>query len=194
MIRLKLISPFLFAFAIFTACTGAAGNDTAKDNSSGASAATTTSSNPSNGSGGDDASFSAKIDGRVFSSTGTDQNSNAAFRVKGSQNPVFFKLADKDDPSERLNFEVPDRTGSTTVDPSIGYNGYIKGFVTYLDEAVTINVTSISATRITGTFSGRYKAQGGSPANTPAVVQITDGKFDIPFSTSEQMKKFNHAE
>ncbi|HEY4110354.1 hypothetical protein [Puia sp.] len=175
MIQLKLLSPFVFAFAILMACTGAAGSNT-------------------NGSGGGDASFSAKIDGRVFSSTGTDQNTNAAFRLKGTEKHIFFKLADKDDPSERLNFEVPAQQGSTAIDPAIGYNGYIKGFVTYLDGAVTIHVTSITATRISGTFSGKYKAQKGSPANTPPVIQITDGKFDIPFSTSAQWKKFYQAE
>jgi hypothetical protein len=187
--QLKIVFPFVFAFAIFTACTGAAGNSP-----SGSTAASADAADNTKGSGGGDASFSATIDGRVYASTCTDQNTNAAFRLKGTEKHIFFKLADKDDPSERLNFEVPAQQGSTTVDPAIGYNGYIKGFVTYLDDAVTINITSISATRVSGTFSGRYKAQKGSPANAPSIIQITDGKFDIPFSTSAQWKKFNQAE
>jgi hypothetical protein len=195
MIQLKPLSPFLFAFAICTACNSAAGTDTAKDRPSGASPATSVASSAdTKGSSGGDASFSARIDGRVFSSTGTDQNTNAAFRLKGTEKHVFFKLANKDDPSERLNFEVPAQQGSTTIDPAIGYAGYIKGFVTYLDDAVIVKITSITATWVSGTFSGRYKAQKGSPANTPPIIQITEGKFDIPFSTSAQWKKFNQAE
>jgi len=167
----------------FTACTGAAGSNTAKD-----------ASGDANGSGGGDASFSCKIDGKVFSSEGTDQNTNAAFRLKGTEKHIFFKLADKSDPSERLNFEVPGQLGNTTIDPAIGYNGYIKGFVTYLDDEVTIRITAISATRVSGTFSGTYKAQKGSPATAKPTIRITDGKFDIPFSTSAEWKKFNQAE
>jgi hypothetical protein len=182
--RQKSISSFLFAFVFFIACTGA--NPSSSTNPS---SATNT-----NGSGGSDASFSSMIDGKPFSFSGTDQNTNAAFHLKGTDKHIFFKLADKDDPSERLNFEVPGQQGSTTVDPASGYNGYIKGFVTYLDDAVTITITSISATRVTGTFSGTYRVQPGSLASARPTIKITDGKFDIPFSTSASWKKFNQAE
>lgn len=57
-----------------------------------------------------------------------------------------------------------------------------------------IRITAISATRVSGTFSGRYKAQKGSPATAKPTILISDGKFDIPFSTSAAMKKLNQAE
>jgi len=191
--QVRPVSSFFFAFIFFFACSGA-NSSSAPGDSPGSSSATAGSAVSDKGSGGDDARFSAVIDGRTFSFSGTDQNTNAAFRLKGTEKHIFFKLADKNDPSERLNFEVPGQLGSTTIDPAAGYNGYINGFVTYLDDQVTVTITAISSTRVSGTFSGRYVAQKGSPANTKPTIQITDGKFDIPFSTSAAMKKFNQAE
>ena len=149
---------------------------------------------------GSGASFSAIIDGTKFSSsTGTD-NLNAAFHIKGDNGIVttFFMLADPENPVQKLNFEVPEKTGTTTIRilPKYSFEGYVTGqFATYVDDGVTVNVTSYTATRIAGTFSGSYKLENpkGFP-NAKAEIQITDGKFDIPFSTSASWKKFYHAQ
>ena len=153
-----------------------------------------------NGLPGSGASFSAIVDGTKFSSnTGTD-NLNAGFHIKGDNGVVttFFMLADPENPVQKLNFEVPEKTGSTTIRilPKYSFEGYVTSqFVTYVDDGVTVNVTSYTAARIAGTFSGSYKLENpkGSP-NAKPEIQITDGKFDIPFSTSASWKKFYHAQ
>jgi len=46
---------------------------------------------------------------------------------------------------------------------------------------VTVTITSMSNDRVSGTFSGTFKAEasdGGETAN------ITDGSFDLPFKKS----------
>jgi hypothetical protein len=149
---------------------------------------------------GSGASFSAIVDGTKFSSnTGTD-NLNAAFHIKGDNGIVttFFMLADPENPVQKLNFELPEKTGSTTIRilPKYSFEGYVTGqWTAYLDDGVTVNVTTYTATRIAGTFSGSYKLENpkGFP-NAKPEIQITDGKFDIPFSTSASWKKVYHAQ
>jgi hypothetical protein len=45
------------------------------------------------------------------------------------------------------------------------------------NDAITITVTSLSAARVKGTFSGTVQPQPGKPATAPLV--ITDGAFDV---------------
>jgi hypothetical protein len=49
----------------------------------------------------------------------------------------------------------------------------------YLSDTFTINITSLSATRVSGTFSGKFDSENLDKKP----IAITDGKFDIPFST-----------
>ncbi len=188
----NLVAGFLLSAMLFARCSGAFPSTVDGSAAAGSSAGSTAISGGA-GDGGE-AHFSVLLDGKLFSSSGTDQNSNAAFRLKDGENPVFFKLADMNDPSQRMNFEVPARQGSTTFNLATGFNGYINGFVTYLDDGLTVNVTSLSSTRIASTFAATYTVQKGSPATARSTIQVTDGKFDIPFSTSAAMKKFKHAE
>ena len=150
------------------------------------------------GNSADAASFSAIVDGTPFSSnTGTD-NLNAAFLVKDDNGiRLFFMLTDPDNPIQKFNFDLPDNTGSTTVSilPKYSFEGYInKDMVVYLSDGVTVNVTSISATRVSGTFSGHYKLENEKTANAKPGIRVTDGKFNIPFSTSASWKKMYHAQ
>jgi hypothetical protein len=144
------------------------------------------------------ASFSAIIDGTKFSSgTGTD-NLNAAFIVNDNgQKRLFFMLADPDNPVQKLNFDLPYKTGATTISilPKFSFEGYVtKDWIVYVDDGLTVNITTLSATRVSGTFSGNYRLENVNTPNAKASLQVTDGKFDIPFSTSAQWKKFYHAE
>lgn len=150
------------------------------------------------GNSADAASFSAIVDGTPFSAnTGTD-NLNAAFRVKDDKGiRLFFMLTNPENPVQKFNFDLPDHIGSTTVSilPKESFEGYInKDMVVYLSDGVTINLTSMSATRISGTFSGRYKLENEKTANAKPSIQVTDGKFNIPFSTSASWKKMYHAQ
>jgi hypothetical protein len=177
--KLKSVSLFLFATLVFAGCSSVSGKNAGQE-----------------GGGTGNASFSALVDGTNFSSnTGTD-NLNAAFHMKGEDKHLFFMLCDPDNPVQKLNFDVPAKVGSTTVAilPKYAFEGYVnKDFAAYDDDGVTITINSISDTRVSGTFSGTYKAEGNYPKAKPSVV-VTDGKFDIPFSTSAQWKKMYNAE
>ena len=146
-----------------------------------------------------DASFSCKLDGKEFSGKGTDQNINAAFHLTGNnKGQIFFRLSDMNNYGDKLMFQVPANEGSTTVNvtPTHSYGGYITSdFATYLDDPVTVTINSISSSRVSGTFSGKYTLQKGSgKSNSKQTIDVTDGKFDIPFSSSAQWKQLYHAE
>lgn len=106
-------------------------------------------------------------------------------------------LADPDNPVQKLNFDLPNKEGSTTISilPKYSFEGYVtSNWTVYLDDGLTVNVTSLSATRVSGTFSGNYRLENAKAPNAKATLQVTDGKFDIPFSTSAQWKKTYNAQ
>ena len=146
-----------------------------------------------------DASFSCIIDGKKFSGKGTDQNINAAFHLTGNnKGQIFFRLSDMNNNGDKLMFQVPDKEGSTTINvtPAHSYGGYVTGdFANYIDDPVMVTINSISSSGVSGTFSGKYTLQKGSGnSNSKQTIEVTDGKFDIPFSTSAQWKQLYHAE
>lgn len=146
-----------------------------------------------------DASFSCKLDGKEFSGKGTDQNINSAFHLTGSnKGQIFFRLSDMNNTDDKLMFQVSAKEGSTTfkVSPTYSYGGYITSdFATYLDDPVIVTINSISSSRVSGTFSGKYTLQKGTGnSNSKQTIEVTDGKFNIPFSTSAQWKQLYHAE
>jgi hypothetical protein len=146
-----------------------------------------------------DASFSCKLDGKEFSGKGTDQNINAAFHLTGNnKGQIFFRLSDMNNNGDKLMFQVPAKEGSTTikVTPVYSYGGYVTGdFANYIDDPVTVTINSISSSGVSGTFSGKYTLQKGSGnSNSKQTIEVTDGKFNIPFSTSAQWKQLYNAE
>ena len=178
----------------FYACTG--------NNNSNASLNATVNSSNSSANSNDDASFSCMMDGEKFSATGTDQNINSTFRLTGTnKGQIFFKLADKNDQGvygdeNYLMFRVHGKEGSTTL--TITQNrdqyGYVyKRDINYNDNPLTVTITSISPTRVSGTFSGTYTL-AVSGLDAKKTVQVTDGKFDIPFSNSPMWKSANGAD
>lgn len=175
----------------FISCGNNSPENKTKDNTS------VTSSNDNAST--DDASFSCMLDGKSFPGTGTDQNINAAFHLTGDdKGQIFFRLSDMNNIGDKLMFQVPAKEGSTTfsVSPTYSYEGYTTSdFTSYLDDPVTVTITSITATRVSGTFSGKYiLSEGSGNSNSKQTIEVTDGKFDIPFSTSTDWKKLYHAE
>lgn len=155
--------------------------DTTTANAANASASSNTTSSTG------DASFSCKIDGKDFSGKGTDQIVNAAtVHAPGiiyfSLSPNFSGDPGADMRAGGLGFEVPDK-GTTVIrgveDPrySIGYNLPNDLTNTYRCKEMTITINS-SGTRVTGTFSGIL-----IEPKTDREVPVTNGKFDIPYST-----------
>ena len=144
-----------------------------------------------------DASFSCILDGKKYAGNGTDENINAAFHLKGDdKGQIFFRLSELKKPEEKLMFEVQGKKGSTTfsVTPTFSSIGYIaKGYVNYLDNPITVTITEINADRVSGTFSGKYTLSEGF-SNAKKTIEVTDGKFDIPFSNSADWKKLYNAE
>lgn len=192
--QLFILSIISLSLAICS-CGGnnAAKESNTKDATVGSDAATFTSTS--------NASFSCKLDGKVFSESGSTGNINAAFHLKDDdkKGQIFFMLADVNDPSQKLNFEIPGKTGITTIQnspPHYSYEGLVlKGFATYIDDPIAVNVTSITPSRVSGTFSGKYTLQkDSSNSSSKQTIEVTDGKFDIPFSTSADWKKLYNAE
>jgi hypothetical protein len=146
-----------------------------------------------------DAGFSCILDGKEFSGKGTDQNINAAFHLTGNnKGQIFFRLSDMNNTGDKLMFQVPAKEGSTTfkVSPTYSYGGYTTSdFATYIDDPVIVTINSISSSRVSGTFSGKYTLQKGSGnSKSKQTIEVKDGKFNIPFSTSSQWKQLYHAE
>ncbi len=188
-------SIFFFGALLFVGCSGAAGN-AGESRNAGASGNASGSTDAGASTGGGNASFSCKLDGVAFSSDKNTDNLNAAFRLKGAEKHIFFMLCDPDNPVQKLNFEIPGQVGTTvlTITPKLVYGGYTDpNWISYNDDGLTITISSISDTRVSGSFSGQYKAPTGYP-NVKQEVQVTDGKFDIPFSQSASWKKTYQAE
>ena len=178
-----------FAAPLFLSCSDAAADNKATGN-------TVTDNTAAGNTADGNASFSAKIDGVNFSANKGSDNLNAAFRLKEGEKHLFFMLTDIDNPIQKLNFEIPAKVGATTITilPRYSYTGFVnKDLAPYDDDGVTITINSLTSTRVSGTFSGTYKVEAGWPKAKPT-VQVTDGKFDIPFSTSAQWKKMYQAE
>jgi len=191
-LRTLIVLGFSVSFLFFScnnkSSAGNRGKDTVSDNGG-------TSGASSNG----DASFSCMLDGKEFSGSGTDENINAAFHLKGDdKGQIFFRLSDLKEPGEKLMFEVPGKKGSTTLSATstFSYIGYItKGYINYLDNPLTVTITSINAARVSGTFSGKYTlSEGSGDSKAKETIAVTEGKFDIPFSTSADWKKLYNAE
>ena len=187
---------FVTSFFIIVACTSCGNNNAAKENNT---SNATASSDASTSTSTSNASFSYKIDGKVFSGNRTDNYFNIA--NKHPDNVVHFILADLD-PSVKtvqpqFSFSVADN-GTTVVRKDdmdrLSSGNNVKYFASFsipgggdgevpryeFNDAstVTVAITSNTSSRLKGTFSGNLL----NP-DTEKVAQLTDGSFDIPFSS-----------
>ena len=140
--------------------------------------------NNNNGGGGmGNGTFSVTVDGKSI--TGTNPFNNAIVIIAADPNAqfdsvgdVFLSMAGQGD---TIGVHLPDRTGVTDVgSDSAPVNSY--GVITlpdtfYLFSPVHFNVTSLTKTRMTGTFSGT-----GTTSLLPGgkTVALTNGTFDLP--------------
>jgi hypothetical protein len=192
----KLLSTLLVASSLFVACSGGSSASSAKDPASDNSAT-------SGASRSGNATFSCVIDGQPVSGGIIDDGlqqtngyqSNVAYIVDVDQGKeLLFYLSDPKSTNSQgvhsLRFAVPDKTGNSTFGPD--ENGWgievdiiiNKGHTArYNSDSFTINVSSLSATSVTGTFSGKFTLNGNINDADKKAIEVTDGKFDIPFST-----------
>jgi hypothetical protein len=94
-----------------------------------------------------------------------------------------------------LRFYTPDKEGAFAVENAKkeGYRCSVRldfdlkstdNFAIYSGDQVTVTIQQLSSSRISGTFSGDFKLSDLSRSKPyKAQVSVTDGKFDIPFST-----------
>ena len=139
--------------------------------------------------------FSYNLNGTRISGGKVDdtQTNNTIWITKNETgDKLSFFLGDKlqDNTStyaHSLRFAVPGKTGTVTlianddnksVEMFVG-DGKDDKYQVYLNEDFTVIINSISATRVSGTFSGKLKVPDGQTSANPE-ISITDGKFDLP--------------
>lgn len=151
---------------------------------------------PSNSTALGKATFSALIDGEPVSGGAIDsmQQQNAAYTIlNGADNAptLLFYLFDAkvpDDPNFSHSFRVqlPKKVGPAS-NAYLGLNVILDPdhLAKYNTSAPVITVTSLTATRLSGTFSGKMSVSPDTPNAPKKEVTVTDGKFDIPMATSK---------
>jgi hypothetical protein len=135
------------------------------------------------GGGTGSGTFSVNIDGKAVSGTAAINNAiviipadpTAAFDTMGD---IFVDLVA---PGDSIGFHLPDRTGYTMIGNGSAatiYGVYTIPGTVYLFGSVAVNVTTLTNTRIKGTFSGGLETSLLVGQGTTA--QLTNGSFDLP--------------
>jgi len=193
-------SLFLSTFLLLS-CSGNGANSTGKDSSG-----TAVTSADAGSSGIGSASWSAVIDGQAVSGTGIDglQQRNAAYIVPvGSNNDkeVMFWLFDTKDGADDAKFShsiklyVPDKAATFPINEHSPYHstyGMTLNIILddthsarYYTKDITVTITSLTSSRVSGTFSGTLQISPDTPNAPKKEVTVSDGKFDIPMATSK---------
>ena len=180
--RLKLFSSIFIVACLLLSCNGNQNEANVKDSNS-PSKVQSAENNTANSTG--DASFSCKIDGKVFSGKGTDGFANAAFATTPDiTNFVLMPVvAGQEGVAAQFAFHVANK-GTTTVHGTENSNYSVKYSPAnsldndYQSKEITVTITSSGGSRFTGTFSGTL-----IEPKTDREVPVTDGKFDIPYSS-----------
>ena len=190
------IGLFSLAAFVLVGCSAKPASSAQSDAGDGSAAAPASSQ-------GADASFSATIDGVAVTGKGVQQPlqlQNAAFVLPrqgaGTKHVMFILASTKDGNDTKadysLMFHFPPHTGtyvhsgsgdSCTCDIMLDEHIVTGTYARYMADTVTITVTSMSATRIAGTFSGNFKLGVDTPNVPQKRATVANGKFDIPMST-----------
>lgn len=188
----------LLSTLIFVACGGPSRGAASTGDSSPATAG----GNPASDLQAD---FSMTLDGVAISGAGVDdmQQQNAAYITPGSGDAgktlYFYLWATKNGADTKANYSLrlymPAAQGvhaaksftdhschcGITLNRDIATSSVTR----YGGNAFTITITSMTATRVTGTFSGTFVLSPDTPNSPKTTATITDGKFDIPMGTSK---------
>jgi len=196
MLQLKSFSAILLSSFLLYSCSG--NTNAGKESDPVASSSATASTG--------DASFSCNINGAPITGSGIDdmQLRNSAFLYP--ENTVLFDLAstkngDDQKPDYSIKIKCPAKIGTYIHVGDIEFNQatmpglYVNHLVGNLEsymvcgpgavknnaDTAIVAITSISKTRITGTFSANMRNEN-TPDGQNRVI-VTNGKFNIPFST-----------
>ena len=191
---LKLFFAILLPSHLLCSCGSNTNANAGKENAS-------TSSSNTNASPAD-ASFSATIDGKSIAGGKVDelQLTNTVFLYPDGEDKnkiLLFDLASDKNGEDfySLRFYVINKEGAQTITSNGGSERkyYVRldfnlrsadNFAIYNGDSLIVTINKITSSRVTGTFSGAFTLSNDSrskPYKSPVVV--TDGKFDIPFST-----------
>lgn len=200
-LKFVLLIVLLNVFSAACSRISTAGMSKSNDsNNTSAAASPRTNSSEATTSSPGEAHFSCTIDGQQVSGGAIDklQEFNTAFITDVSQGKeLLFYLTDSKgpettvNPPHKLRFAVPDKTGSSSFGPDedgwgieVDINADKDHPATYFSDSFTIDVTTLSSTRVAGTFSGKFRLREGALSqNAKKEIEVKDGKFDIPFST-----------
>ncbi|MDQ2767371.1 MAG: hypothetical protein M3Y30_09470 [Gemmatimonadota bacterium] len=151
-----------------------------------------------------DARFSATIDGTPVAGSGVDemQQRNAAYVLPLAkttpQHLVFFLYSTKNAADESANYSLrislPPKPGTYTkqgstehscdCDVTLNENIAVGNLARYWADSVTVTVSAMTPTRVSGTFSGSFVLSSDTPRAPNKRARIVDGQFDIPMATS----------
>ena len=172
-------SAILFSTCILFACSSNSSTSAGKGGSSNA-----TFNNSGGGSSNGNGSFSYTIDGNKTYVKSLYRN-----EVKNIDDRRLKIKITNSSTSEVFDFSIPN-SGTTTIlhfSPSLSnYVNKKTNEATYMSpkyknfygDSVIITVTSIDATHVAGSFSGKYL----SDDDKPLPLEITAGSFDLPFT------------
>jgi hypothetical protein len=171
-------------------CSGASGSSSGAEKPASAGAT----SPQAAASSGNDASFSYTMDGMNFSGKGTDQFANCAYRSNdGGVNYVLMDITvgQKGIPTQIHIFGADHgvstfpSSGAAKCSVDMRYSDKDGNQThSYAPVSLTVTILSNSASRISGTFSGTFDVTGEN-----RTVPLTDGKFDIPYSSYSSKQK-----
>jgi hypothetical protein len=188
--KIKLFAGIIIPLSLLLFACNSNKNNTnvGKEITAGNTPATTSSSSG-------DLVFSYNLDGTKISGGDVDalmMSNVAAVTQSDNGNKLSFFLNDayKDNTetfSHSLRFAIPGKTGTavlTADEDNFSVQLFLASgeegkYVMYANEGFSVTVTNISATRVSGTFSGKLKLFKGTGAGKDEFT-ITDGKFDIP--------------
>ena len=190
--HLKFLFPVILPVFFLTACSGNNSTEATKNKDSSSNSSAINSS-------GNEAYFSCIIDGQPVSGgqINTYQGpegyqSNEAHIVDVDQGKqLLIYLSDPEIANTQgvhsLRLAVPDKTGSSSFGPDENGWGIEVDIqpnkdheARYFSDSFTLNVTKISLTSASGTFSGKFKLNGNITDTDKKEIEVTDGKFDVP--------------
>jgi hypothetical protein len=136
------------------------------------------------------------VDGQPVSGGAIDdvQQQNAAYTLPGGDGAtptLLFYLFDGKVPNDpnfthSFRFQLPKALGPAS-NAHLTLNIILNPThaARYNSSTPTIAITSLTATRVAGTFSGRMSVSPDTPNAPKSEVTVTDGRFDIPMATSK---------
>jgi len=198
---MKKLKPILFTFINIAILCSCGGNENASrgNSASTASATSSTASTVANARG--DAQFSYNLDGTKISGGPGDGllssfNNQAHVTQNDYGNSVAFFLNDASSGNDdvtyphSIRFVVKATTGTQQViadEDHWSVQLFVSSggsYIVYGGETCTVTITNISASRVSGTFSGKFKK--ATPGAGQEELTVTDGKFDIPLISPDK--------